>query len=226
MVIAWPPIWWKDRNWLKKASLIAAGIAAIYYGAIQPRQDFRGIAESRSSALAAIEGTRHEHWFQPNSLVVREERQAGGVVGGVPGGAAYQRGACTRLADNNERKIVRTNSIALIVEKPADAAGKVQQLAEGEGGFLVNWQADGDQEATRAFLMIRVPFARNSNQRDLQFESSGSGLRTRAWKQKTRPHNTSMTKRDCTICALKKPNTWRFSGRRAQSKIPLKSATS
>ena len=58
MVIAWPPIWWKDRNWLKKASLIAAGIAAIYYGAIQPRQDFRGIAESRSSALAAIEGTQ------------------------------------------------------------------------------------------------------------------------------------------------------------------------
>lgn len=91
------------------------------------------------------------------------------MVGGVPGGAAYQRGAGTRLADNNERKIVRTSSIALIVEKPADAAGKVQQLAEGEGGFLVNWQADGDQEATRAFLMIRVPFAK--------FESTRSTIR-------------------------------------------------
>lgn len=33
MAIAWPPLWWKDRNWLEKPWLIAAGTAAIYYGA-------------------------------------------------------------------------------------------------------------------------------------------------------------------------------------------------
>jgi hypothetical protein len=168
MVIAWPPLWWKDRNWLNKLLLIAAGMAAIYYGAIQPRQDFRGIAESKATGLAAIEGSRHEHWFQPNSLAVRQD-QAEGVVGGVPAGAAYQRGVGTRLADDNERKIVRTSSIALIVEKPADAAGKIQQLTEGAGGFLVNWQANGDQEATNASFMIRVPVAK--------FESTRSTIR-------------------------------------------------
>jgi len=169
MAIAWPPFWWKDRNRLKKLWLIAAGSAAIYYGAIQPRQDFRGVAMQRSSALAAIEDSRHQHWFQPSMLAVQEERQAEGVVGGVPGGAAFQRGVSTRLTDDNDRKIVRTSSIALIVEKPADAAEKVQQLAEGAGGFLVNWQANGNQEATSASLMIRVPVAK--------FESTQTAIR-------------------------------------------------
>ncbi len=168
MAIAWHPLWWKDRNWLKKMGLIAAGVAAIYYGAIQPRQAFRGVAMQRTSALAAIEDSRREHWFQPNSLVVHDERQIEGVVGGVPARAAYQRGVGTRL-DDNERKIVRTSSIALIVEKPADAAGKVQQLAEGTGGFLVNWQANGDLEATSASLTIRVPVAK--------FESTRTTIR-------------------------------------------------
>jgi Domain of unknown function (DUF4349) len=169
MTIAWRPLWWKDRNWLKKLWLIAGGIAAIYYGAIHPRQDFRGVAMQRASALAAIEESRHEHWFQSNSLAVREERQTEGIVGGVPGGAAYQKSAVTRPAEDNERKIVRTSSVALIVEKPADAAGRVQQLAEGAGGFLVNWQANGDREATTASLMIRVPVAK--------FESTRTAIR-------------------------------------------------
>jgi Domain of unknown function (DUF4349) len=172
MVIAWPPLWWKDRNWLEKLWLIAAGIAAIYYGAIQPRQDFRGIAESKATALAAIEDSRHQHWFQPNSLAVREELQTEGIVGGVPANAAYQTSVVTRLAEEDERKIVRTSSIALIVEKPADAARKIQQLAEGAGGFLVNWEANGAQEATSASLMIRVPVGK--------FESTQTAIRSLA----------------------------------------------
>jgi Domain of unknown function (DUF4349) len=172
MVIAWPPLWWKDRNWLEKLWLIAAGIAAIYYGAIQPRQDFRGIAESKATALAAIEDSRHQHWFQPNSLAVREELQTEGIVGGVPANAAYQTSVVTRLAEEDERKIVRTSSIALIVEKPADAAGKIQQLAEGAGGFLMNWEANAAQEATSASLMIRVPVSK--------FESTRTAIRSLA----------------------------------------------
>jgi len=172
MVIAWPPLWWKNRNWLEKLWLIVAGVAAIYYGAIQPRQDFRGIAESKATALAAIEDGRRQHWFQPNSLAVREELQTEGIVGAVPVNAAYEKSAVTRLAEEDERKIVRTSSIALIVEKPADAAGKIQKLAEGAGGFLVNWEANGAQEATSASLMIRVPVGK--------FESTRTAIRSLA----------------------------------------------
>lgn len=208
MLIAWPPPWWKDRNRLKKLWLIAAGITAIYYGAIQPRQAFRGVAMQRASALAAIEDSRHEHWFQPNLLAVREELQSEGVVGGVPASAAYQKSAVTQLADDNERKIVRTSSIALIVEKPADAAG----------GFLVNWQANGDQEATSASLMIRVPVAK--------FESTRTAIRKLAQRvenERVEAEDASTQyvddRRVCVVCAPRKSNTWQFSGRRAPSKI-------
>jgi len=170
MAINWPALWLKDRNWLKKVWLIAAGMGAIYYGAIDPSRDFRGVAEERTTALGAIETRRHEHWYQPNLVAVREASLAQGIIGGVSGSAAmFQKGVVARLADDNERKIVRTSSVALVVEKPADAAAKIQQLAEGAGGFLVNWEANGAQEATSASLMIRVPVAK--------FESTRAAIR-------------------------------------------------
>lgn len=153
-------LWRRNRSRIKNGWLIMAGIAAIYYGAIQPRQDFRGVAMQRSSALAAVEDSRHQHWFQPRLKAVRESL-AEGTVGGVPGGVAmFQRGVDARPADEDDRKIVRTSSLTLVVDKPAEAAGKVQRLAEGAGGFLVAWEANGGQEATSASLMIRVPVAK------------------------------------------------------------------
>ena len=151
-------LWRKNRSRIKNGWLIMGGIAAIYYGAIQPRQDFRGVAMQRSSALAAVEDSRHQHWFQPRLMAVRESL-AEGTVGGVPGVAMFQRGVDARPADEDDRKIVRTSSLTLVVDKPAEAAGKVQRLAEGAGGFLVAWEANGGQEATSASLMIRVPVA-------------------------------------------------------------------
>src|SRR5271157_2471574 len=114
-------LWRQHRSRIKNGWLIIAGLAAIYYGAIQPGQAFHGIAQSRSTGLAAIAGRRHEHWFQP-SLMAVQENVGEGIVGGVPGGAAMlQQGADANEAD---RKIVRTSSIALVVDKPAEAAAR------------------------------------------------------------------------------------------------------
>jgi len=159
-------LWRQHRSRIKNVWLIIAGLAAIYYGAIQPRQDFRGVAMERSAALAAFEGNRHQHWFQP-SLMAVQENVGEGIVGGVPTSLAM----LPHSVDSNEddRKIIRTSSIALVVDKPADAAGKIQQLAEDAGGFLVSWEANGDREATSANLMIRVPIAR--------FESTRAAIR-------------------------------------------------
>jgi len=150
-------LWRERRNWIRNVWLLMAGLAAIYYGVVWPRQAFRGISEERSTALAAFENRRHDHWFQPSQLPASEGYPAEGIVGGVPGGAeAFQKGGA-RSESANDRKIVRTSSIAIVVEKPAETARKIQQLAEGSGGFVMNWNANGSQNATNASLMIRVP---------------------------------------------------------------------
>jgi Domain of unknown function (DUF4349) len=152
-------LWLERKNWIRNAWFVMAGLAAIYYGAIWPRQAFQGIAESRSSALAAFENRRHEHWFQANSELPTEEHPAEGVIGGVPGGVAtFQKGSA-RSENAEDRKIVRTSSIAIVVGKPTETALKIQQLAESTGGFLVDWDANGSHDATCASLVIRVPVA-------------------------------------------------------------------
>jgi len=153
-------LWRARRNWIRNAWLLMAGLAAIYYGVFSPRQAFRGIAEERSTALAAMENRRHEHWFQPSPLPASERYLTEGIVGGVPGGAAtFQKGGA-RSENADDRKIIRTSSIMIVVEKPAETAREIQQLAESAGGFVLNWNANGSQEATNASLMIRVPVTR------------------------------------------------------------------
>lgn len=152
-------LWRERRNWIRNAWLLMAGLAAIYYGVLWPRQAFRGIAMQREAALEAFENRRHEHWFQTSRLPASEVYPAEGIIGGVPGGAAAFQKGDARSEDANDRKIVRTSSIAIIVEKPAETAQKIQQLAESAGGFLMNWDANGSQNATSASLMVRVPVA-------------------------------------------------------------------
>jgi len=149
-------LWRERRNWIRDAWLLMAGLAAIYYGIFSPRQAFRGIAMQRGAALEAFENRRHEHWFQPSPPPASEAYPAEGIIGGVPGGPPpIEKGGA--LAEPDYRKIVRSSSIAIVVEKPAETARTIQQLAEGAGGFVMNWNANGSQDATNASLMIRVP---------------------------------------------------------------------
>ena len=57
------------------------------------------------------------------------------------------------------RKIVRTSSMEMVVQHPAEAAEKITSLAEGMGGYLVSADGGG-QNATAGTLTIRVPAAR------------------------------------------------------------------
>jgi hypothetical protein len=59
-----------------------------------------------------------------------------------------------------DRKMVRNSSVDLVVQKPAEAAEKIRELAEGLGGFLVSSQVSGGSNAGGAALTIRVPAAR------------------------------------------------------------------
>jgi len=54
------------------------------------------------------------------------------------------------------RKMIRTCSLAMVVQSPTDAADKIVALAESLGGYLETSNGGG-QSATYATLTIRVP---------------------------------------------------------------------
>jgi hypothetical protein len=58
-----------------------------------------------------------------------------------------------------ERKIIRTSSLEMVVQRPADAAEKITAIAEGMGGYLET-ASGGGQNATSGALTIRVPASR------------------------------------------------------------------
>ena len=58
-----------------------------------------------------------------------------------------------------ERKIIRTSSLEMVVQHPADTADQIAEIAERLGGYLVSSEGGG-QNATSGTLTIRVPSAR------------------------------------------------------------------
>jgi len=54
------------------------------------------------------------------------------------------------------RKIIRTSSLEMIVQHPAESAEKINALVEGLGGYLETSSAGGEN-ATSATLTVRVP---------------------------------------------------------------------
>ena len=59
----------------------------------------------------------------------------------------------------DERKIVRTTSMSMVVQHPAEIAEHITALAESLGGYLVTSDGGG-QNATSGSLTIRVPAAK------------------------------------------------------------------
>jgi hypothetical protein len=56
VVIRWGVFFTKSRTALKTGWLITAGVIALYFGVIQPRDQARGIASQKASGLAAVSG--------------------------------------------------------------------------------------------------------------------------------------------------------------------------
>ena len=158
MKVAWRVLRQRSYPWLKTAWLVTALLLAVHSGVIRPLQAFRGIAQERTAGLAAIESNRH--WLVPLPQSVDNSILAEGIVGGVPGGFASAGFFLPTPKDLADRKLVRTSSIDLLVERPAAAAGKIQALTEQVNGFVVKLQTNGAKDATNVSLMIRVPFVR------------------------------------------------------------------
>jgi hypothetical protein len=85
------------------------------------------------------------------------------TMGGVEQAASmmtYNAAPSPTADDSADRKLVRTDSLDLVVKHPADCAEQIRALAEQLGGYLETSQVRGDQDASSASVTIRVPATR------------------------------------------------------------------
>lgn len=75
---------------------------------------------------------------------------------GLAENAASQEAAPQPIPAAPERRIIRTGSLELVVQHPADAADKISAIAENLGGYVESSEGGG-QNATSGMLTIRVP---------------------------------------------------------------------
>lgn len=157
------------RN-LKAAWLVTAGILALYVGVIRPHENQRGINNSRAAGLAEQRleplGLWRQARFAPLARASRERSQDANKLFMDPNRVqtmamlSVPEAAAAPQDTDSDRRMVRTSSIDLIVQKPAEAAETIRRLAESAGGFLVSSQVSGGPDATGGSLTVRVPAAR------------------------------------------------------------------
>jgi hypothetical protein len=173
MVIRWGEFSAKSGTALKTGWLITAGAVALYLGVIQRHDQARGIASEKAPGLAAVSGGVGWEpialWRQTSILphFRSESYLQKGIVGGVsvdradvaPASLVTVSGGRVGGEDgtSEDRKLVRTESLGLIVKTPAETAEKIIQIAQSAGGFLVTSNVNGGTDATSASLSIRVP---------------------------------------------------------------------
>ncbi len=202
MVIRWGVFHTKSRTALKTGWLITAGVVALYLGLIQPRDQARGIASEKATGLAAVSGGVG---WEPNSLwrqtsILPHLRSEAYLQKGIVGGVSVDRAVVAPASlmtfsagrytgeegTSEDRKLVRTESLSLIVKAPAETAEKIIQIAQGAGGFLVTSNVNGGVDATSASLSIRVPTDK--------FDEVCAQIRKLAWRME----NESIDAQDVT----------------------------
>src|SRR5882757_195268 len=172
MVIRWGVLSDKTGKWLKTGWLIAAGLFALYIGVIQPQERNGGIAKQKGTGLAAVSGGAS---WEPISLwqqrsvfpnFAHELSVDRAVVGGVPGrmvtrasllAPASGGGGGGQREEVENRKLVRTAALDLIVKSPAQSSEQIVKLVQAAGGFVVTSQVNGGVDAISATLSLRVP---------------------------------------------------------------------
>jgi len=156
--------WHKSRAYLKTGWLITAVLIALYLGAIAPLESARSNSMEKATGLSAAATERRSFSLRSPKRLRVSGRVMGGVIGGVPGGiperAMMTVNATVLASASEDRKLVRTGSMDLVVKNPGEAAEKVRQLADRMGGFLQSSQVTGDSNTMSASVTIRVPSRR------------------------------------------------------------------
>src|SRR5271168_1507848 len=130
-------VWWIALAGMTALIIVWSGLSNLHRGGM-------AVDHFQDVALPAPAGQRELKAFAPLSASAVSEPVA----------------AKAGVDSSMDRKMVRNSSVDLVVRKPAEAAEKIRELAEGLGGFLVSSQVSGGPNASGAALMIRVPAAR------------------------------------------------------------------
>lgn len=100
---------------------------------------------------------------------------------------------------NGKRKIIRTTSLEMVVQRPSEIAEKINALIDDMGGYLVS-SDDGGPNATSATLVVRVPASRFEEARA---QIRKLGLRVESEKVDAQDVTRQYVDRDASIRNLK-----------------------
>jgi uncharacterized protein DUF4349 len=140
--------------------LLAAGLGGLYLS-VRPLQQAKEYRNQQATGLSAVRPETFPGFIA--SKLARREGIAGGVAGGVGSeiGTMQEKAMMGFLGSaSDERELLRTSSLEVVVNDPAAAAEKIRQLAEHNGGYLVSSQIQGSAGNASAALTVRVPGAR------------------------------------------------------------------
>ena len=123
------------------------------------RQFWFGVAATISVGIILSVGVPNLMRERLSTYDFNDERIAAGV--GREGGGVTKMAvtAVAPIGSENEqdRKVVRTGSMDMLVSDPKQISEKIRGLAEQAGGFLVSSEMYGGDNAASASLTIRVP---------------------------------------------------------------------
>jgi Domain of unknown function (DUF4349) len=170
----------------KTWALIAAGFGIGFLWLVMALPTLHRSGRNLSMAQQVVGGEQSGNLYTAapakSKTVVTAEPAAAAATDAVMENAA---GARPAPDASGERKIIRSSSLAIVVQHPAQVMDKIMALAEIEGGYLESSQGGG-QDAASGSLTIRVPAAR--------FEQTRAEIR----KLGLRVENESIDARDVT----------------------------
>jgi len=110
------------------------------------------------------------------------DHQIGTRLEEARGGAGYTDNlmmVASLSGTEQERKMIRTASLDMVVKNPRQTSEKIRVLAEQAGGFLVSSETNGGENASSASLTIRIP---GDKFEQVRAEISSLGLRVESEK--------------------------------------------
>lgn len=150
-------ITWSPRQ---KKMATAIGGCLLLFAAVSITMPRYEMSEKRARELT---------WQSEKMEVSPSNRRADGVAGGVPGGVADKTiGAVTVHEDTviPDRQVIRTASLQLFSNDPAQSAARAEQLAQSLGGFVISSAVSGSaHDEQSANLELRVPERRMNDAR-------------------------------------------------------------